>query len=99
MSLSIICSIFRWSGRINYQIGTEFTNTLLGNTDFSDVELMMDNEGLFISGLQMFQSGNHDNDIPLTAYHCLQGQIGEQFAPTSVNAAYFNPWKRRHRIQ
>ena len=59
----------------------------------------MDTEGLFISGLQMFQSGNHDNDIPLTAYHYLQGQIGEQFAPTSVNAAHFNPWKRRHRIQ
>ena len=75
-----------------------FTNALIGNTDFNDIELMMDTEGLFISGLQVFQSGNHDNDIPLTAYHYLQGQIGGQFAPTSVDAAHFNPWKRRNRI-
>ena len=75
------------------------TNALLGNTDFNDVELMMDTEGLFISWLQMFQSGNYDDVIPLTAYHYLQGQIGEQFAPTSVDAAHFNPCKRGHRIQ
>ena len=42
-----------------------------------------------------FQSGNHENDIPLTAYHYLQGQIGEQFAPTSDDAAHFNSWKKR----
>ena len=70
------------------------TNALLGNTNFNDVELMMDTEGLFISGLQMFQSGNHDNDIPLTAYHFLHGQMGGQFAPTSANETQYNPRKR-----
>ena len=28
-----------------------------------------------------------------------QGQIGELFAPESVDAAHFNPWKRQHWIQ
>ena len=35
---------------------------LLGNTDFNDVVLRKDAEGLIVSGLQTPQSGNQDDD-------------------------------------
>ena len=72
---------------------------LLGNTDFNDVLLRKDAEVLIISGLQTPQSGNQDDDVSLTANHYLWGQFGEEFALTSVDAAHFHPWIRRHRIK
>ena len=72
---------------------------LLGNTDFNDVVLRKDAEGLIISGLPTPQSGNQDDDVSLTANHYLWGQFGEQFALTSVDTAHFHSWKRRHRIK
>ena len=46
-----------------------------------------------------YQSANQSDDVPLTPNHFLHGQIGGQFAPSSVNETTFNPRKRLRRIQ
>ena len=83
----------------NRDVEQNSIRALLGNTDFNDVVLRKDAEGLIISGLQTPQSGNQDDNVSLTANHYLWGQFGEEFALTSVDAAHFHPWIRRHRIK
>ena len=45
------------------------------------------------------QSANPHDDVPLTPNHFLHGQIGGQFAPSSVDNTQYNPRKRWRRIQ
>lgn len=77
-------------------------NAILGNADITDEELMtaiIGAEGLVNSRPLTYQSANPDDDVPLTPNHFLHGQIGGQFAPTSVDETQFNPRKRWRRIQ
>ena len=76
-------------------------NAILGQADITDVELMtaiIGAEGLINSRPLTYQSANHEDDVPLTPNHFLHGQIGGQFAPTSVDETQFNPRKRWRRI-
>ena len=75
---------------------------ILGQADITDEELMtaiIGAEGLINSRPLTYQSANHEDDLPLTPNHFLHGQIGGQFAPTSVDESQFNPRKRWRRIQ
>ena len=77
-------------------------NAILGQADISDEELMtaiIGAEGLIKSRPLTYQSANHEDDVPLTPNHFLHGQIGGQFAPTSVDETQFNTRKRWRRIQ
>lgn len=77
-------------------------NAILGNADISDEELMtavIGVEGLINSRPLTYQSANPDDDVPLTPNHFLYGQIGGQFAPSSVDETPFNLRKRWRRIQ
>ena len=56
-------------------------------------------EGLFNSRPLTYQSANPADDVPLTPNHFLHGQVGGQFAPTSVDSTQFNLRKRWRRIQ
>ena len=70
--------------------------------DITDEELLtaiIGAEGLINSMPLTYQSANHEDDVPLTPNHFLHGQIGGQFAPTSVYETQFNPRKRWRRIQ
>ena len=63
-------------------------NAILGQADITDEELMtaiIGAEGLINSRPLTYQSANHEDDVPLTPNHFLHGQIGGQFAPTSVD--------------
>ena len=56
--------------------------------DVTDEELMtaiIGAECLTISRPLTYQSANHEDDVPLTPNHFLHGQIGGQFAPTSMD--------------
>ena len=77
-------------------------NAILGQTDITDEELMtaiIGAEGLINSRPLTYQSANHEDDVPLTPNHFLHGQVGGQFAPTTVDETQFSPRKRWHRIQ
>ena len=77
-------------------------NGILGNADITDEELMtaiVGAEGLINSRPLTYQSANPADDTPLTPNHFLHGQIGGQFAPTSVDNTHFNPRKRWRRVQ
>ena len=61
---------------------------ILGNADINDEELMttiIGAEGLINSRLLTYQSACHIDDVPLAPNHFLHGQIGGNFAPTSVD--------------
>ena len=56
-------------------------------------------EGLINSRPLTYQSANPADDVPLTPNHFLHGQVGGQFAPTSVDTTQLNLRKRWRRIQ
>ena len=75
---------------------------ILGNADINDEDLMtaiIGVEGLINSRPLTYQSANPADDVPLTQNHFLHGQVGGQFAPTSVDTTQFNLRKRWRRIQ
>ena len=77
-------------------------NAILGNADITDEELMtaiIGAEGLINSRPLTYQSTDPADDVPLTPNHFLHGQIGGQFAPTTVDDTQFNIRKRWRRIQ
>ena len=77
-------------------------NAILGNADITDEELLsaiVGAEALINSRPLTYQSANPTDDIPLTPNHFLHGQMGGQFAPTSVDNTSFNPRKRWRRVQ
>ena len=74
----------------------------LGQADIKDEELMTaitGPEGLINSGPLTYQSANHVDDVPLTLNHFLHGQVGGQFAPTSVDEMHISPRKRWRCVQ
>ena len=77
-------------------------NAILGNADITDEELMtaiIGAEGLINSRPLTYQSTDPADDVPLTPNHYVHGQIGGQFAPTTVDDTQFNLRKRWRRIQ
>ena len=77
-------------------------SAILGNADINDKELMtaiIGAEGLINSRPLTYQLANPVDDVPLTPNHFMHGQIGGQFAPTSVDSTQFNLRKRWRRIQ
>ena len=46
-------------------------------------------EGLIYSRPLTYQSANPVDNVPLIPNHFLHGQIGGQFAPTSVDSTHF----------
>ena len=77
-------------------------NSILGNADINDEELMtaiIGAEGLINSRPLTYQSANPADDVPLTPNHFLHGQIGGQFAPLSVDSTQYNLRKRWRRVQ
>ena len=75
---------------------------ILGKADVNDEELItaiIGAEALLNSRPLTYQSASPADDAPLTPNHFLHGQIGGQFAPTSVDETEFNPRKRWRRIQ
>ena len=77
-------------------------NAILGNADITDEELMttiIGAEGLINSRPLTYQSANPTDDVPLTPNHFLHGQIGGQFAPTTVDDTQYHPRKRWRRVQ
>lgn len=77
-------------------------NAILGNADITDEELMttiIGVEGQINSRPLTYQSANPIDDVPLTPNHFLHGQIGDQFAPTTVDDTQYHPRKRWHRVQ
>ena len=77
-------------------------NAILVNADITDEELMtaiIGAEGLINSRPLTYQSTDPADDMPLTPNHFLHGQIGGQFAPTTVDDTQFNRRKRWRRIQ
>ena len=74
-------------------------SAILGNADINDEELMtaiIGAERLINSRPLTYQSANPVDDVPLTPGSFLHGQIGGQFAPTSVDSMHFNLPKRWH---
>ena len=77
-------------------------HAILGNADINDEELltaMIGAEALTNSRPLTYQSANPSDDIPLTPNHFFHGQIGGQFAPTTVDETDYNPRKRWRLIQ
>jgi len=77
-------------------------NAILGNADVNDEELMtaiVGAEGLINSRPLTYQSSNSSDDIPLTPNHFLHGQMGGEFAPSTVDETQFNMRKRWRRVQ
>ena len=77
-------------------------NAILGNADVNDEELMtaiIGAEGLINSRPLTYQTADPSDDVPLTPNHFLHGQVGGQFAPTSVDETGFNPRRRWRRVQ
>ena len=78
------------------------TYAILGNASVTDEELMTAFTGaetLFNSRPLTYQSMNPLHDVSLTSNHFLFGQVGDQFAPESVDSSQFNSRKRWRRIQ
>ena len=77
-------------------------NAILGNADIIDEELMtaiIGAEGLINSRPLTYQSTYPADDVPLTPNHFLHGQIGGQFAPTTVEDTPFNLRKRWRQVK
>lgn len=80
------CLTFRWGTRNYDQIGKTIF-AILGNANVNDEELMtaiIGAEALIYSRSLTYQSANPSDDVPLSPNHLLHGQLGGQFAPTSV---------------
>ena len=63
-------------------------NAILGNADVEDEELMTaitGAEGLINSRPLSYQTADPSDDVSLTPNQFLHGQVGGQFAPTSVD--------------
>ena len=56
-------------------------------------------EGLINSQPLIYQSTDPADDVPLTPNHFLYGQIGGQFATTTVDDTQFNLLMRWGRVQ
>ena len=68
-------------------------SAILGNADINDEKLMtaiIGAGGLINSCPLTYQSVKPGDDVPLTPNHFLQGQIGGELAPTSVDSTQFN---------
>ena len=77
-------------------------NAILGKAGINDEELLTaitGAEALLNSRPLTYQSASPADDAPLTPNHFLHGQIGGQFAPTSVDDTEFHPRKRWRRVQ
>ena len=77
-------------------------NAIVGNADLNDEELMtalIGVEALMNSRPLTYQSAHPGDDVPLTPNHFLHGQVGGEFAPSSVDDAGFNPRQRWRRVQ
>lgn len=78
-------------------------HAILGNADVNDEELMTAIIGAIINLINSrpltYQSADPSDDTPLTPNHFLHGQVGGQFAPTSVDKTDFNQRKWWRRIQ
>ncbi|XP_047123010.2 uncharacterized protein LOC105849104 [Hydra vulgaris] len=75
---------------------------ILEKADITDEELctaFTGAESLLNSRPLTYQSANIKDDIPLTPNHFLIGQVGEQFAPDSVQSKGYHPKKRWRRVQ
>ena len=82
---------------IMFKAAKRSVNTLLGNADITDEELLTafsGAEALINSRLLTYQSTNAKDNTPLTPNHFIFGQVGGQFAPDSVDETEFNPRKR-----
>ena len=70
---------------------------VLSSSDVTDEELITvvtGAESLLNSRTLTCQSANIKDDVPLTPYHFLHGQMGGRFAPESIDTTRFNPRKR-----
>ena len=77
-------------------------NAIVGNADLNDEELMtalVGVEALMNSRPLTYQSAHPGDGVPLTPNHFLHGQVGGEFAPSSVDDAGFNPRQRWRRVQ
>ena len=75
---------------------------VLGSSDIMNEELttvVAGAEGLLNSRPLTYQSADIKDEVPLTPNHFLYGQMGEQFAPESVDTMRFNPRKRWRKVQ
>ena len=70
---------------------------ILGQADINDDIIAA--EGLINLRPLTYQSASHIDDVPLTPNHFLHGQIGGNFAPTSVDETQFSPRKRWGLVQ
>ena len=88
--------------RIDGEISEKAIKAILGQADINDEEFMttiIGAEGLINSRPLTYQSACHIDDVPLTPNHFLHGQIGGNFAPTSVEETQFSPPKRWRHVQ
>ena len=70
---------------------------VLSSSEVTDEELITvctGAESLLNSRPLTYQSADPKDDVPLTPNHFLQGQMGGQFAPETVDTTEFNPRKR-----
>ncbi|XP_022800930.1 uncharacterized protein LOC111338676 [Stylophora pistillata] len=75
---------------------------VLCSSDVTDEELITvvtGAESLLNSRPLTYQSANIKDDVPLTPNHFLNGQMGGQFAPESVDTTKFNPRKRWRKVK
>ena len=75
---------------------------VLGSSDIMNEELttvVAGAEGFLNSRPLTYQSADIKDEVPLTPNHFLYGQMGEQFAPESVDTMRFNPRKRWRKVQ
>ena len=75
---------------------------VLSSSEVTDEELITvctGAESLLNSRPLTYQSADPKDDVPLTPNHFLQGQMGGQFAPETVDTTEFNPRKRWRKVQ
>ena len=75
---------------------------ILGKTDIKDEELLTcfaGVEALMNSRLLTYQSAHPSDDVLLTPYHFLHGQVGGDFTLTAVDNVAFDPHRRWRRVQ
>ena len=77
-------------------------SAILGNAGVNDEELMtaiIGAECLINSQPLTYQTADPSDGVPLTPNLFLHGQVGGQFAPTSVDETGFNPRRRWRSVQ
>ena len=75
---------------------------VVGERDVNDEELITvftGVESLLNSRPLTYQSSDPRDDVPLTPNHILHGQIGERFAPESVETTPLHPRQRWRKVQ